>query len=304
MPTKQSVHDVEFKALSNGSGDTGQFEALVSIFGNVDHGGDRVVKGAFTDSITELREKGDPLPILWSHSWGDPNAHIGFARPEDIEETDQGLKVKGQLDIEENQFARQVYKLLKERRVKEFSFSYDIRREKRAKDGANELLQLGLIEAGPTLKGMNPDTELLGVKADLEAAAAKSEAESEDAESVEEHVCSCGKAHELGTAYVDLVPRIVNEEAKASDGITFGTGYIDLMVRPDGEKAGRRISRATESELRGAISTLRAEIDRLEGLLPAEDSDDEKSEVEDDAPAGKSIDDVNLKARLLIDRLR
>ena len=245
MPTKHSVFDASFKALEDDD-TAGKFEALVSAFGNVDAQGDRVVPGAFKRSIAEWREKGDPLPIIWSHDWGNPNAHIGFADPEDIEETDKGLKVKGQIDLD-NPFAKQVYRLLKQRRVREMSFAYDIRDEKRGKDGANDLVDLGLIEAGPTLKGANEATELLGVKSDLEAAAAQ-----------------CEKAE---------------------------------------EKAGRRISRATESELRGAIDTLQAEIDRLRGLLPDEDSDDEKKEVEDDAD-GKSIDDVNLRARLLIEAAR
>lgn len=276
MTNKRAVYDVEFKALPDNNGDKGRFEALVSVFGNVDVQGDRVMPGAFEKSIAEWRAKGKPIPVIWSHDWGNPNAHIGFANPDEVEETDQGLKVAGQIDLD-NPFAAQVHRLLKEHRVSEFSFAYDIRKEKRGKDGANELHDLGIIEAGPTLKGANPSTELLAVKSDLEAAAEKSDDPDEpDAAAVKTDEAS--------------------DQPPALDAVE--------MPEPDGEKAGRRISRATESELRGAISTLRAEIDRLEGLLPAEGSDDEKSEVEDEAPAGKSSDDANLKARLLIDRLR
>lgn len=269
MPTKHSVFDVEFKALDTDE-PTGEFEAIVSVFGNVDAQGDRVLPGAFETSLAAWRAKGSPIPVIWSHDWGNPNAHIGGADANLVEEVDRGLKVKGQIDLD-NPFASQVHKLMKGRRVTQFSFAYDIVKEKRAKDGANELVELDIIEVGPTLRGANPDTELLAVKSDLEAAAAK-----------------CDN-------YVER--DLIQVECDCADPC----GYKHF--RPGELKAGRRISRATESELRGAIDTLQAEIDRLRGLLPDEDSDDEKNEVEDDTD-GKSIDDVNLRARLLIEAAR
>lgn len=243
MATKRAVYDVaSFKALPDSAGDKGQFEALVSVFGNVDVVGDRVMPGAFAKSLAKWQERGDPIPIIWSHDWGNPQAHIGAADPHDVEETKDGLKVKGRLDMD-NPFAAQVFRLLKERRVREFSFGYRIDNEKTAKDGANELLDLDLIEAGPTLKGANPETELLSVKADLEAAAA--------------------------------APVISNNVISGeSDGIEF-----------DG-KAGRRISRATESELSAAIDGMEKELSRLRGLLSAGDS--EKQDEEEEDIAGKS----------------
>ena len=58
-----------------------------------------------------------------------------------------------------------MYHLLERRRVKEFSFGYTVRDAETAKDGAYNLLDIDLFELGPTLKGMNPETELLAVKA-------------------------------------------------------------------------------------------------------------------------------------------
>jgi len=159
--TLTKTYDAHFKALDEKAG---TFEALVSVFGNVDHIGDRVMPGAFTKSIEDWRAKGDPIPIIWSHQWNDPNAHIGSADPADVEQTAKGLLIKGQLDLD-NPFAAQVYRLIKDRRVKEWSFAYDTIDEKRAKDGANNLNVLDIIEAGPTLKGMNAETETITVKA-------------------------------------------------------------------------------------------------------------------------------------------
>jgi hypothetical protein len=159
----QKTYSADIKA----DGAKGAFKALVSVYGNVDLQGDRVMPGAFDDSIASWQKSGDPLPIVYSHDWANPFHHIGIADPKDIQSTPDGLVVTGRLDIDDNPTARQVHKLMQRRSLKEFSFSYDIQDEKRGKDGANELRKVHLIEAGPTLKGANPETQLLAVKAML-----------------------------------------------------------------------------------------------------------------------------------------
>ncbi len=162
-----------FKALA-GEGE-GVFEALVSVFGNVDFQGDRVMPGAFKNTLETWQKSGKPIPILWSHDWSDPFANVGYANPFDVREIGPGempqaplggLLVKGRFDVEKP-FAKQVYDLVHERRVGEWSFSYDTVKEKRASDGANELIEVKLIEAGPTLKGANAETMTVGVKAEV-----------------------------------------------------------------------------------------------------------------------------------------
>lgn len=157
-------------ALNAIEGEKGRVEALVSIFGNVDLGGDRVVKGAFAKSIEKWKSSGNPVPVVFSHDWGDLWSHIGAV--DSLEETEQGLKATYTLDVDDNPAAAQVYRLMKRGTLKEHSFAYSIGKEKTAKDGANELLDLDIIEVGPTLKGMNPDTEVLSVKSALEQTAA------------------------------------------------------------------------------------------------------------------------------------
>jgi HK97 family phage prohead protease len=170
MTVHKSYEISSFKARPNDG--EGTFEAIVSVFGNVDLQNDRVMPGAFEKSIQKWKDSGDPIPVLWSHDWGDPYAHIGYVDPADVREVrgkagqvPGGLLVVGHLDVHKP-FAKQVYDLLSERRVKEFSFSYDIPAggEKRGKDGANELSTLDIIEIGPTLKGANPATVSLGTK--------------------------------------------------------------------------------------------------------------------------------------------
>lgn len=158
-----------FKALDDGKG---EFEAIVAVFGNVDLAGDRIVKGAFADSLKAWEAKGRPIPVVFSHLWQDLDAHIGQVA--EAKETDEGLWVRAQLDMDDPAAAK-VFRLMKRGTLAEFSFAYDIVEEK-LQNGANELLKLEVIEVGPTLKGMNPATQLLGVKADGTARAAASPA--------------------------------------------------------------------------------------------------------------------------------
>jgi HK97 family phage prohead protease len=156
----------EFKKLD----DSGTFEATVAVFGNVDKGGDRIMPGAFEKSLAQWEASGDPIPVIFNHDWGTPDAHIGVV--EKAIETEQGLLVKGRLDVEDNPVAKQVHRLMMRRSLREFSFGYSVPKggETRAKDGAMDLTQIELAEVGPTLKGMNPATELHNVKSAVDAA--------------------------------------------------------------------------------------------------------------------------------------
>lgn len=146
--------------------DEGVVEAIVAAY-NVDSVGDKILPGAFEATLAEWRGKGDPIPFIWSHEWGDPDSHIGVV--EEAKETDEGLWVKARLDMDEPKAAK-VYRLLKGRRVTQFSFGYEVAEgafvEKSADEGESyfELRKLNLFEVGPTLLGANQQTSLEAVK--------------------------------------------------------------------------------------------------------------------------------------------
>lgn len=159
---------VQIKATGTDDGlSDGQFRAVVSVFGNKDAYGDVVVPGAFADTLAEWKASGDAIPIYWSHQMQDPDYNVGYVL--DAQETEQGLEVLGQLDLdpEAPAKARQVYRLLKGRRVTQFSFAYDVLDGgfvEKDGDSYNELRKLRLYEVGPTPIGANDATELLAVK--------------------------------------------------------------------------------------------------------------------------------------------
>ncbi len=169
--TVTTVHlkqaDALVKAVGPGGDDElaeGEFLALVSVFGNVDTYGDVVLPGAFAENLAKHEANGDPIPVVWSHQWTDPFSHIGHVVK--AWETAEGLMVHGALDLE-NPTAVQVYKLLKSRRIRQFSFAYDIDDGgwgTRGEQDVYELRKLSLNEVGPCLLGVNRETDLRDVK--------------------------------------------------------------------------------------------------------------------------------------------
>jgi HK97 family phage prohead protease len=239
----------DFKAT--GDATHGEFEALVSVFGNVDYGGDRVMPGAFTNTLAKWRASGDPIPVIWNHEWSNPFAHIGKADPEQAQETDEGLLVKGTLDMGKP-FAAQVYDLLSERRVKELSFGYNVV-DSEQKDGALNLLEVDLFEVGPTLKGMNPATQLLAVKSYSRAQA---------------------------QAQQDLIDALTGDDASA---VKRSAEILSAQLLAD-EKAGARLSKDTRAAITQAI-------DLLSSLISADTAAEPKS-IEAEAPGKVSDTDL------------
>jgi HK97 family phage prohead protease len=162
MSLKVKTASVELKAVA---GQANTYEAIVSVFGNVDHAGDRMVFGAFENSLKDWAAQGDQVPVIFAHQWANPLMHVGAAS--ELKEIEGGLWARFTVDTDDD-MSRKVAKLLDERRVREFSFAYEVVRERKASDGANELLEVNLFEIGPCLKGMNPDTQLLALKSYLD----------------------------------------------------------------------------------------------------------------------------------------
>lgn len=167
--TKSATATVK-TAEVNSETNQGIVTMLVSVFGNVDSYGDEVVKGAFAESLAGWASKGAPIPFVWAHQWANPEAFVGGITA--AAESDAGLEVTAQMDLD-RPFAAQVFHLLKERRITQASFAYDVLDgefvEREAPDGAKyevyELRKLHVLEAGPCFLGVNRETELLDAKA-------------------------------------------------------------------------------------------------------------------------------------------
>ena len=265
----EKSYPAEVKATND---NTGQVEALVSVFGNVDYGGDRIVKGAFARSIKEWKANGDPIPVVFSHQWGDLWSHIGVV--DDLEETEKGLLARYTLDVKDNPAAAQVYRLMKRRSLKEHSFAYGIKDSSVVKGGVNELRDLDIFEVGPTLKGVNPDTELLSVKSALQ------EADRKHAKATGSHVIA---SHDVTTVDVWDGPEPPTAAEKG-----------DIWTNPDtGEvwvKAGRSLSTANERKLRTAMESIASVLSSLGSTEDEENPEKSSNEDETNTKNGQEAD--------------
>ncbi|WAC58233.1 HK97 family phage prohead protease [Gordonia sp. SL306] len=163
----------------------GEFIGYASTFGNVDHQGDRVVKGAFTKSL----ETDTVVPIAWEHKTSDPRNLVGEIKS--ARETDEGLEIHAKLDLD-TEFGAAAYRAVKARRVGSLSIGYGVRNSVKASDGVNELTDLDLIEVSlvsrpandratiTASKSATPPTKLLKARAKAAALAADDPDAAED----------------------------------------------------------------------------------------------------------------------------
>lgn len=168
MLTKNA--NIHLKAGPDDGLGEGQFTAYASVFGNVDSYGDVVMPGAFANDLARWEKSGGFIPLLFGHNMSDPDFNIGYVVA--AEEDSVGLKVTGQLDLE-NPKAKQVYRMLKGRRINQMSFAYDVVDGAMAeRDGEQvfELRELKLYEVSVVTVGANQETEILAVKQAAELA--------------------------------------------------------------------------------------------------------------------------------------
>lgn len=153
-----------FKALSGDDNEPGNFEALVAVFNNIDAADEVIAPGAFAEILSTK----STFPVVWSHQWTLPPIGVTTS----ARETSEGLVVKGRLfisDDDSNETARAVYAAMRQGALKEWSVGLNVKAERfEERDGRQVSVfeALDLIELGPCLKGVNPETRTVEVKSD------------------------------------------------------------------------------------------------------------------------------------------
>lgn len=137
-------------------------EGYASYFGELDRGGDVVVRGAYAKSLDALAAKGGQVKMLWQH---DPAQPIGIW--EDVREDDRGLYVKGRI-LDEVAKGREAAALIAAGAIDGLSIGYRTVKATKDDKGRRLLNELELWEVSlvtfPMLpsarvgsKGENPD---------------------------------------------------------------------------------------------------------------------------------------------------
>lgn len=226
--------DLDPKRVKAGPDDgleEGQFIVYPSTFTRTpDSYGDVVAKGAFLEDIEAWKASGNVLPGLYGHRMDDPDYFVAGAIEEG--EDEHGWWVKGEFDLE-NPKARQVYRLVKGRRLNQLSFAYDVLDEGAVtlEDGtkANELRRVKRYEFSFVPVGANQDTSVVAVKAIAEGLKAgrvlssKNESALRDARDAIDSVLS-SLGDEDGKAAPAVDP---HDQEKASDPAEAKSGASD-----------------------------------------------------------------------------
>jgi HK97 family phage prohead protease len=149
------------KAAARVSTDLGEFSALAAAWSH-DRDGDQIVRGAFASSIERWQASGKRVPLHYNHS-ANPKHIIGWVDPASMREIREGLFVRGKLDLENSEVARDVWQLVKNNTIS-LSFGYLVTDASKRADGIQELREIDLFEVSLTPAPANPDTRVLSFK--------------------------------------------------------------------------------------------------------------------------------------------
>ena len=137
----------------------GEFEGYASKFGDVDQGGDVVLKGAFTGSLK--RRETRSVKMLWQHS---PSEPIGVWQ--EIKEDGEGLRVKGKI-LSTIAKGRETLDLMRAGVIDGLSIGFrTIKAIRDEKTGARQLKEVDLWEISLVTFPMLPSATVTSVKGD------------------------------------------------------------------------------------------------------------------------------------------
>ena len=137
--------------------ETGTFEGLASVYGNVDLGGDVVMPGAFKEFV---KTRDGSIVLLDSHN---TRAPIGKGQ---VIDSHMGLVIKGALNLKVSR-SRDVHELMKDGIINGLSIGFDILPngfEMREADGVRLLKELKLWEVSTVVFPMNQMATISAVK--------------------------------------------------------------------------------------------------------------------------------------------
>lgn len=145
--------------------DDGTFTGYLSVFNNVDQGGDIVAPGAFKDTLEAWKAKGELPPILWQHRSGEPLGPFLEMREDSI-----GLWVKGRLLVDDIPRAKEARALLRAKAIKGMSIGYVSRDDSYDRaTGVRTLKRIDLLEGSLVTFAMNVMASVNSVKSAIDA---------------------------------------------------------------------------------------------------------------------------------------
>jgi HK97 family phage prohead protease len=137
-----------------------------TVFDDIDHVGDRTKKGAFLPAIQRMEESGIKLPLLYNHA-AEKDAKNLIGVVDELWETKSGGWFRARLDLG-SEVASTLYRVIQlNPSAVGVSYGYSVPAggEKKAADGANDLLRVDIVEVTLTPTPMLDTARVVGSKA-------------------------------------------------------------------------------------------------------------------------------------------
>jgi len=154
--------------------DARTIEGYASVFGNVDNGNDRVLKGAFTKTIQErfIGKTPPAIKMLWQH-------YQPLGLPTMLAEDEHGLAFKAV--VSKTALGDEALTLMADGVVSQMSFGFDLvksvwEEQGEGKADIRNLTEVKLWEISPVTFGMNEETAITAVVKMLEGVPLNDEA--------------------------------------------------------------------------------------------------------------------------------
>jgi HK97 family phage prohead protease len=164
MEQARYTEDLQYKSLpfdlkqTSADDEYFYFEGYASVFNNIDRGGDRIMPGAFKESLVSI-----PVKILWQHKMSEP---LGV--PVEMREDAKGLFVRGKMPKDDTLVKGRVIPQMKIGSVNTLSIGYRTREfstEKTDDDGTVwNITKVDLFEFSPVSIPMNPEARITDLK--------------------------------------------------------------------------------------------------------------------------------------------
>lgn len=149
---------LEFKAL----GGERTFSCYGNVKGNIDHALDRVVDGAYRDSIAAHKAAGTMPKFFWMHNPWDTPVGVWTA----MEEDSKGLYLEGKFSNTPK--GNELYELYKDNALDSFSIGYRVNDEKwNSSLGCNDLIKVDIREISAVTFACNEESRLVEIKSKL-----------------------------------------------------------------------------------------------------------------------------------------
>lgn len=153
---RKDADEVEVRSTGEvrATGDDGEFEGYIAVWGTVDTYNSEFRPGAFDKT---LRERGDRIKVFFNHQ-------MLVGKPLEIREDDYGVFVRGKLNLNVGA-AADVYSFMKDGTLDTLSFGFKTVRQQYVR-GVRQITEVKLFEFGPVVFEANPQAQITNVRSE------------------------------------------------------------------------------------------------------------------------------------------